>query len=111
MMQSYTGINVRSAAVYLPKAFCEKYVKDNKFVTLRWNAEEAILELTFYPTDSDVSFRLPLMKPPTGNMRIHSAKFFAELRQFKMGRYEIFGADLDRSGSTVTYKFKLEKIK
>lgn len=106
----YMGIHVRSNRIILPREFCERYIKTNKFVTPKWNSKEEMLELTFYSSNSDVSFRLPLTKNLSCrySLLICSARFFAQLRQFKIGRYEVFDADITRSGD-MTLKFKMEK--
>ncbi len=104
---SYTGINVRSNAICLSKEFCDRYVKGNKFASPKWDDAKGILELTFYPLDSDVSFRIPIMR--FGNAyRMCCAKFSSQLKQFKVGRYEVFDIDLDRSGNVIL-KFQLER--
>ena len=102
----YIGINVRSNRIVLSREFCKKYVKENKFVAPEYDSERKILKLTFYLTDSDISFRVPLIKQPDCNTRIHHAKFFSRL-QIKIGRYEIFDAELNRSGAVVLM-FKME---
>ena len=102
----YIGINVRSNRIVLSQEFCDKYVKENKFVTPEWDKERRILKLTFYPTDSDIGFRVPLAKHPDRNTYAHHAKFFKHL-QIKIGRYEVFDAELSQSGDVVLM-FKME---
>lgn len=102
----YIGINVRSNRIVLSQEFCERYVKKNKFVTPEWDEERRILKLTFYPTDNDICFRIPLVKHPGCNTCAHHAKFFKHL-QIKIGRYEVFDAELNRSGDVVLM-FKME---
>ena len=107
----FIGITVSSNSICLSKEFCARYVKENNFVSPRWNAEEEILELTFYPTDSDISFRIPLKKYSNRDMtRMSHARFCSLFRQFKMGRYEVSDIDISRSG-IVTLKFKIEREK
>ena len=103
----HTGITIRSSTIILSKAFCTRYVKDNKFVSPKWDTEKGILELVFYPEDSDVSFRIPLTTTD-GTTRMNCAKFLTQLRQFKMGRYKVFDIELDWS-SNLVLKFKMKK--
>lgn len=108
---AYIGITISSNSISLSKEFCSRYVKENKFVSPRWNAEEEILELTFYLTDSEISFRIPLKKYSDKDMMCAaSSRFCSLLRQFKMGRHEVSDIDISRSG-IVTLKFKVEREK
>lgn len=108
---SYIGVNVRSNMIMLSREFCDIYVKNNKFATPEWDAKEKVLKLTFYPSDSDISFRLPLMQYPGGSPRIHITKFFSQYSvHIKRGRYEVFDADLNRAGTTLTLKLKFKEI-
>ena len=102
----YIGINVRSNRIVLSQEFCDRYVKENKFITPEWDKEKRILKLTFYPTDSDIGFRVKLIEYPGRNTCIPYAKFFRHL-QIKIGRYQIFDVELNRLGN-VTLMFKLE---
>lgn len=97
---SYIGINVRSNKIVLSQEFCKRYVKDNKFVAPEWDSERKILKLTFYPIDSDIGFRIPLVEYPGRITCVPHAKFFRRL-QTKIGRYKIFDAELNRSGAVV----------
>ena len=96
----YIGINVRSNRIVLSQEFCERYVKKNKFVTPEWDGTKRILKLTFYPIDSDIGFRIKLVEDSNHNIYASHAKFFRQL-QIKMGRYQIFDAELNRSGAVV----------
>ena len=103
---SYVGINVRSNRIILSREFCERYVKENKFVAPEWDDTKRVLKLTFYLTDSDIGFRIPLTEDPGRNTYAHHTKFFKYL-QIKIGRYEVFDAELNRSGDVVLM-FKME---
>jgi len=105
----YEGINVHSNCIELSQNFCEQFVRENRFVAPEWDDATGILKLTFYPSNSDVGFRIPLTKHTDNRFRVNCAKFFSRLRQFKMGRYEVFDVDLNRAGTAMTLKFKLEK--
>ena len=102
----YIGVRVRSNRIGLSQKFCDRYVKENKFVTPEWDSERKILKLTFYPTDSDIGFRIKLVKDANHNTYAPHAKFFRHL-QIKIGRYQIFDAELNKAGAVVLM-FKLE---
>ncbi len=110
-VDTYTGVNVRSSMIVLSREFCDIYVKNNKFATPEWDAKEKVLKLTFYPSGSDISFRLPLIQYPGGSPRIHITRFFSQhSASIKRGRYEIFDAALNKSGTSLTLKLKFKEI-
>jgi len=108
--KQFEGIHIRRAQITFSQAFVEKYIKSNKYVSPSWNEEEGVLGLTFYPTDSETSFRLPIVFIVNSNScRVHSARFLKQISQFKLGRYEASDADFNSVGN-LELKFKLEKL-
>jgi hypothetical protein len=95
----------------LSREFCDRYVKDNKYVSLGWDKETGVLSLTFHAEPSDVSSRIPLTLHDTRKENddyvVQAAKFFAQLRGYEMGRYEV--ADVDITSAGVALLFKIEK--
>ena len=104
---SYDGIHIWSNKITLTHKFCDRFVKENKFVSMKWDSSTGTLELTFHPLDG-VDFRVPVVSHPDRTTIISHAKFFAQLRPFKTGRYNVADIDISPSG-TVALKFKLKK--
>ena len=105
---TYKSVHIWSGKMSLPNKFCERFVKENAFVAMRWDSTIGVLELSFHHSDG-VDFRVPISKHPDRTTLVVHAKFFSQLRPFKIGKCDIHDIDVSPSGK-LTLKFKLEKI-